>query len=205
MLHYSTVTAETLELLNKLQSIPDFNNLYLVGGTSLALQLGHRQSVDLDLFGQMDCDDYTLIKHLNQFKKVVTIKNSENIKIFLINDVKVDFVKYPYSWLVNPLEENNLKLAQKDDIVAMKLAAVTGRGAKKDFIDLYYLLKEYTLEDMLSLYKKKYPDGMDYLVLKSLLYFEDAEQEAMPKMFADITWEDVKMKLRSTVSKKINR
>ena len=74
----------------------------------------------------------------------------------------------------------------------MKLAAITGRGAKKDFIDLYFLLQEFTLAEMISLYEEKYKDGSTFMVLKSLVYFDDAENDEMPEMLKPITWQDIK-------------
>lgn len=74
----------------------------------------------------------------------------------------------------------------------MKLAAVTGRGAKKGFIDVYFLLQTYSLPELLGFYRRKYPDGNDFLVYKSLTYFEDAELESMPKMLISTDWTKVK-------------
>ena len=88
--------------------------------------------------------------------------------------------------------EDTLRLAGVEDIAAMKLAAITNRGTKKDFIDLYFLLKQYGLEELLDFYKNKYHDGSIFLVIKSLSYFDDAEEEAMPDMCVAIKWKDVK-------------
>ena len=81
----------------------------------------------------------------------------------------------------------------------MKLAAITGRGSKKDFIDLYFLLNNYKLETMLNFYDEKYFDGSRILVLKSLSYFMDAEKEIMPKMFDKVSWEEIKYRIKSEV------
>ncbi|MBN2894191.1 MAG: nucleotidyl transferase AbiEii/AbiGii toxin family protein [Bacteroidales bacterium] len=201
MLQYQTVDSSTLELLRKLQKIPDLSELRLVGGTSLALQLGHRKSIDLDLFGEINFEAYDIIPELNKIGKVTSIKRSKNINIFLIDGIKVDFVNYPYKWLEQPLIEDSLILATKKDIVAMKLAAVTGRGTKKDFIDLFFLLKEFSLSKMLDLYLEKYYDGSEFLVLKSLTYFADADNEPIPFMFEKIEWENVKEMIKQEVAK----
>ena len=164
----------------------------LAGGTSLALQLGHRRSVDLDLFGKLQTDEITLSAQLAVFEKITWLKRSSNINIFSVNGVKVDFVNYAYPWVEEKITEDGLRLAGPRDIAAMKLAAVTGRGTKKDFIDIYFLLQRYSLKEMMTFYKKKYADGSDFLVLKSLTYFEDAEQEQEPVMFTKINWQSVK-------------
>ena len=90
-------------------------------------------------------------------------------------------------------------LAGLKDIAAMKLSAVTGRGSKKDFIDICFLLKEFSLKQQLELYLNKYPQGSELMVLKSLSYFDDAEIEKQPKMFIEISWEEIKKKIKQEV------
>jgi len=85
----------------------------------------------------------------------------------------------------------------------MKLAAITGRGTKKDFIDLFFLLKEYTFVEILNFYKDKYHDGSEFLVLKSLLYFEDAERNEEPKFFKQYNWDEIKKTITTTVENHI--
>jgi len=101
MLHYETVDIGTLELLKKLQSLSIFNEMRLVGGTSLALQIGHRKSIDIDLFGNLQVEYENLIDELKTIGEVVPLKNSKNIHSLLINDIKVDIVNYEYKWLEN--------------------------------------------------------------------------------------------------------
>ncbi len=192
MLFYNTVDSKTLELLKQLQSEPILKNLRLVGGTSLALQLGHRISVDIDLFGNIEGDEHELTEVLRKFDEVKTLKNSKNIHIYLINGIKVDLVNYSYPWLQDDLTIEGIKLASREDIAAMKLAAVTGRGSKKDFFDINLLLLEFSLAQMLTFYNTKYADGSEFLVLKSLCYFDDADQEEDPVMLSAISWEEIK-------------
>ena len=137
MLHYKTIDTETLELLKKIQEIPAFSNLRLVGGTSLALQIGHRKSIDLDLFGKVEHDEFTIVDILNKLGQVTLLKKSENINIYTINGIKVDIVNYPYSWLKDIVFEDTLRLAGVEDIAAMKLAAITNRGTKKEYNNFY--------------------------------------------------------------------
>lgn len=192
MLHYETVDRDTLGLLKKLQEISIFSDLRLVGGTSLALQIGHRKSIDIDLFGNFDADEFEVSEKFNKLGSVSVIKKSKNIFINIIDDIKVDVVRYPYPWINMPLIIDNLTLASKEDIAAMKLAAITGRGSKKDFIDIYFLLKEFSLDEIFNFYDEKFHDGNRFLVMKSLTYFEDAERDLMPKMLFEIDWETVK-------------
>lgn len=195
MLYYQTIDSKTLELLKELQQIPEFSKLNLVGGTSLALQIGHRKSVDIDLFGKFDLDDFQFSIVLRQFKSIKLLNNSQNIKTYLINGIKVDFVNYPYPWLEDHKTTDKIRLSGISDIAAMKLAAITGRGTKKDFVDLFFLFNRFSLEQMIGFYRNKFPDGSEFMVIKSLTYFEDAENEALPVMLKKADWKDVKSKI----------
>ncbi len=192
MLSTKAVEPATLVLLKKIQSIPDFKTLRLVGGTALALQYGHRRSIDLDFFGNVDFTKLNFPHLLSGFAQVRIINNSTHIKEYFIDGIKVDFVNTPYKWIRPAITHKDFIIASPEDIAAMKLAAVTNRGSRKDFIDIYYLLQKYSLADMLSFYQEKYPDGSKFLVLKSLVYFEDADSEEMPGMFEDISWAAIK-------------
>lgn len=192
MLHYETVDRATLELLKQLQSIELFQHLRLVGGTALALQEGHRKSIDLDLFGNIDVDVLEINNVLSQIGTITQIRNSKNIHIYIINGIKVDIVNYMYPWLNEVLETDGIRLAGYEDIAAMKLAAISGRGTKKDFVDIYYLLNLISLSEMIKLYQKKYADGSIFMVLKSLIYFNDAEPDIMPDMLKQLSWGEVK-------------
>jgi hypothetical protein len=192
MLHYKTVDEFTLELLKKLQSLRIFSEMRLVGGTSLALQIGHRKSIDIDLFGLLNVDFDALTDELKTIGDVIVLGNSKNIHTYLIDEIKVDIVHYEYPWLKNKIVSDEIHLAAIEDIAAMKLSAIIGRGSKKDFIDLYYILQQFDLAQLMSFYGQKFHDGSSFLVLKSLVYFEDADLEAMPWMFEDLSWEEVK-------------
>lgn len=195
MLHIEAIQEQTLGLLRGIQTLECFENLRLVGGNSLALQLGHRMSIDLDLFGKTDIHKNLLVQELKTVGDVNILSFSDAIKTFTINNIKVDIVNYDYPWIDECLVVDGIHMASMRDIALMKLSAITNRGAKKDFIDLYYLLDLFSLDDLLLLYEKKYNDGSLFLVLKSLLYFKDAENEQSPKLLIDLSWDDVKSKI----------
>lgn len=199
MLYYNTIQPKTLELLKALQKHDAFINFRLAGGTALALQIGHRTSIDIDLFGMVNLSSHNFLEILSSYGDVKPINISNSICICTVNGIKVDIVNYKYDWIGNLIEIDGIKLAHKKDIAAMKLAAITGRGSMKDFIDLYFLLKEYSLGDILNMYDEKYPDGSKILVLKSLSYFTDAENDIMPDMFKKVTWEIIKAKIHKTI------
>ncbi len=201
MLFTNAIDSSTIVLLKKLQTLPILQDTHLVGGTALALQIGHRKSVDLDLFGRIESNQIDLTDDLRSVtESMMLIQESRNIHIYLLNQVKVDIVNYSYKWLKEPVKEEGLILAAKEDIAAMKIAAVVGRGTKKDFIDLAFLLDYYPLKDILSMYMEKYPEASMFVAMKSLTYFRDAETDAMPDMLVPVSWKACKDKLISAVN-----
>ena len=201
MLQYKTIEPGTLQLLKSLQALPLLQGLRLVGGTALALQLGHRKSVDLDMFGDFSAEGIEIRDTLEEQFSVSVIKESKNIKIYQVDGIKVDLVNYSrYPWIDNPIEEDGITLAGIKDIAAMKVAAIIGRGTKKDFIDMNRLLQIYSLKEILDMYMQKYPDGSLFIAMKSLSYFEDAESDPMPFMFDEIDWGVVKASIREAIA-----
>jgi predicted nucleotidyltransferase component of viral defense system len=201
VLYLNTVSDKLHRLLIAIQS--DFPDVRLVGGTALALQYGHRESIDLDFFGDVEEESQTIVEKLSKYGKVQTIKASKNIKVFIVDGIKVDFVNYNYPWIDQPIVQQGLTLASDKEIAAMKIAAITGRGSKKDFIDLYFLLDNYSLGEILNLYQLKYQDASIFLALKSLSFFEDADMQPNPKMFSNINWEAIKDRIRLVVNEYI--
>ncbi len=200
MLHYSTIDSKTLELLKELQHISFFKQMRLVGGTALALQIGHRVSVDIDLFGNLTADEYEISERLNAFKSNNVVKKTKNISINIIEGVKVDIVNYPYPWIDEPFLKDGIVMASQKDIAAMKLAAIAGRGTKKDFIDIFFLMQKFSMGEILSFYEEKYSDGNIFLVLKSILYFDDADSEQTPKMLKEVEWKKIKTSITNEVN-----
>ncbi|MHB8260642.1 MAG: nucleotidyl transferase AbiEii/AbiGii toxin family protein [Bacteroidia bacterium] len=192
MLHKQTVTEETFSLLRFVQEQPSFKEVRLVGGTALALQYGHRRSIDLDFFGATDSSVDEIVEELKPIGVITILKNAKSIKVLTVNGIKVDFVNYAYPWLDEVVLEDGLRMASAKDIAAMKIAAITGRGSKKDFFDLDLLLNHFPLEEIMDFFSKKYADGSIYLALKSLVYFDDADQEPSPYLFTDRSWDLVK-------------
>ena len=201
MLHYKSVSAELLELLEFIMNQREFDEFKLVGGTSLALQMGHRISIDIDLFGASEIDEDLFLEVLKKFGTVQVIKKSKNILICSVNGIKVDFVNYQYRLLESPLLEENIRLVKKKDIAAMKVNAIAGRGSIKDFIDVYFLLNEFSINEMIGFYLQKYPDGSEFMVRKSLTYFDDADNEEAPIMFQSITWKEIKKTILLNIDK----
>ena len=202
MLSFRTIEPHTLELLKHLMGVPYLKECRLVGGTALALQYGHRSSVDLDVFGDVPDDDQALLDILENFGKIHGQKTTKYIKSFVVDNIKVDFVNYSrYPWIDEVVSEEGLRLASPKDIAAMKTYAIQNRGSKKDFIDLYFLLQHFTLEEILGFYSQKYPNYSMFRTRMALTYFEDAEGQECPKMWVDVDWETVKESIAQTVRK----
>ncbi len=201
MLHLETISPDTLTLLKEIQALDEFKDTRLVGGTALALQLGHRKSIDLDFFGKFETSLEELTAILSEFSTVTPVSSSRMMRFLVVNGIKVDIVSYPYDWIDSPVRAEGVALADVKDIAAMKLSAITNRGTKKDFIDYYFLLKQHPLEELIELYRKKYRDAQLFTAIKSLSYFEDAESDPMPDMIVPVDWGDVKSTIRKEVAR----
>lgn len=200
MLYLETVESSTLELLKKLQRLPVLEQTRLVGGTALALQLGHRKSIDLDFFGTVDCEAEYLRESIAGIASLTILKESPHIHIYIVDGIKVDIVNYKYPWLDDVVLEQGLRLASVSDIAAMKITAIIGRGTKKDFIDIAFLLHHFSLEEILHFDAAKYNDSSVFMAMKSLAYFDDAEADPMPDMFVNQSWQQVKAYILSKIS-----
>lgn len=201
MLCFETIAPETRDLLVAIQSLPELSETRLVGGTALALQFGHRISVDLDIFGKWDysINLFDLFSKIGTVEKVNATPNGR-MAFFYINGIKVDCVSYDqYPWISPPIEENGIRLANVKDIGAMKINAIVNRGTRKDFIDLDCLLETYSLNEIFAWYHAKYPEANSALAVRSLSYFEDAESMPLPRMLIPFEWELAKKRIAIAV------
>jgi len=191
---------DILEFLANQSFLKDF---YLVGGTSLALQIGHRLSVDLDFF-TADRKNINDIENELLFIDGIKVNAKNNYSLFLdYKGVKVDVLNYPYKFISEPIRYNGISLCNKEDICAMKLKTAMNRGAKKDFYDIYFLLQEFSLTTMFELFEKKYSNIEPNAIIRSLTYFEDAELSETPVLLKQksITWGKVKETIISETRK----
>jgi hypothetical protein len=178
----------------------------LVGGTNLALRLGHRLSIDLDLFTNEPFEPEFVYRVLeSKFEGTVMASQSDQMLFLFIGDLKIDIVQLPYPWLQPYEEEEGIRLASLPDIAAMKLSAVARRGVKKDFWDIAALLDHYSLEDMIEFYKEKYTSRDIFHLLRSLVYFTDAETQKDPEPIIKTTWAKVKNKVSVAVRQYVDR
>ncbi|MBN1415504.1 MAG: nucleotidyl transferase AbiEii/AbiGii toxin family protein [Bacteroidales bacterium] len=200
-LHLDILPEEQLKLFETLSVRSFIKDFYLAGGTCLALQIGHRQSIDFDFFIPDDFNTSAVIARLTQAGNYERENEEKNTINGRLNQVRISFFGYKYRIIDSFKIFNNIRLAGMKDIAAMKLEAIAGRGSKKDFIDLFFLLKEFTLKEIFTFHTEKYGTGLSnhYHHLKSLVYFTDAEAEVMPVLIHPLDWEDVKEKIISVV------
>jgi hypothetical protein len=201
MLQTETVEPDTLGLLKRLSRETALAHFVLVGGTALALQIGHRKSIDLDFFCPEPFDAHKLLSNLQDKYEIIAINIDDNTLIAEVNGVKVDFIRFRYPFKKPYLIEDGITLLDINDIAPMKIDAITGRGHKKDFFDLYFLLKHFSLADILDKYKTMFGHSIIFHVLKSLTYFDDAELNPNPlTMDKSISWPIIKKKIVEEVN-----
>ena len=197
MLQHSAVYPGTLALLKKLMELPSLRSMNLVGGTALALQLGHRISIDLDLFGEELPDRDQFLAEINE--EANPLSNQDYFFAFEVRGVKVDVLRFPYPLIRPVIETEGMRMASLEDIAAMKIIAVANRGSKKDFFDIAVLLQHFSMSEMLEFHREKTKKDLPFYVLKSLCFFEDAEHDFDPEMMIDLSWEEVKSVIRKAV------
>ncbi len=178
MLQKETIKDNTLELLKKLQREEILSTTRLVGGTALALQIGHRISVDLDLFSKEPLD-------INAIEQILTHKFNFSAHFISkgsvrgeIDGIKIDILHHPYEWIDEPVCEEDIIMASLQDITAMKLNTIIHNGTRpKDFLDVAYLSQYFSYDDMRSLLVQKYPEYDPILLDRCINYFDDIETD----------------------------
>lgn len=177
-MHQEAITLKAKKVFDKFRYFPDF---YLAGGTGLALQLGHRISVDFDFFWKENIPKELLSKIKKIFKdyKIEIIANHPEQLTITIEEVNISFIKYPFPVISKFINYKGIKILSVLEIIAMKAYALGRRATLKDYVDLYFVIKEKiaTLKDILRLAKKKYGKEFDpRLFLEQLIYLKDVEE-----------------------------
>ncbi|MCF6367010.1 MAG: nucleotidyl transferase AbiEii/AbiGii toxin family protein [Bacteroidales bacterium] len=202
MLYKNTIESNTLELLIELQKEETLKNFHLVGGTALALQLGHRRSIDLDFFSQEGFALNEMLEFLEEKYEFRLNYSSKNTLKGSIKGIKIDILTHKYALVNPPIFTENINLLSVEDIAAMKLNAITGNGTRsKDVIDVYFILKQFSIKDILSFYAIKYNSRNNLHVIKSLNYFEEINISDWPEMILEKELELTKVK--NTIQKQI--
>lgn len=204
MLYTKTIEPNTFSLLEELIQLPIFNHFGLVRGTALSLLYGHRMSDDLDIFSTKPCENNILIEGLKKAfgSRFVVEEKPPRFGIFcFIDNIKVDIVRHPHP-LIKPLViKEAIRMFSIEDIIAMKVQAVLGRGKKKDFWDIAELLNHFSVDDFVRFHQDKYSSqNILITVPQAISYFFDAEESEDPISLKKQTWESVK----KVISKKVS-
>ena len=201
MLYKEILEGKTLELLKVLMRDDYLRDFNLVGGTALSLYLGHRKSIDLDLFTKEEFDVQELRKHLvetygfeERFLHKQTLKGT-------IDGVFIDCIRYDYPSLLPANYFDNIRITSIPDLLAMKIAAITDNGEReKDFVDIAFFSKRYSLSEILDFYQAKYTGVSNVTATKALLYFNDIKRDEPLKLCSgEYSWESIEKRLKKMV------
>lgn len=188
----ASATAACFRQLSHCEWLQDF---YLAGGTAVALWLGHRESIDLDFFSAQNINTLRLRQQLSSCGTFLLDEESAGTLHGTLDGVKVSFLEYPYPLLQPHANYDGINIADLQDLACMKLEAIASRGKKRDFIDVHALTQRgNSLQIMVSWFEQKY-QGLQYNLahlIKSLVYFQDAENDPMPVMRQPADWSQVK-------------
>jgi len=199
--HFDAMPKKTIKVFKYLsrQKWLDNSGWYLAGGTALALQVGYRQSVDLDFFTESKSgkiDNTKILEYLKSSGEWFTDVDSEGTIYGELQKAKISFIAYPFFSPAQPfVRYGTINILNKEDIAVMKVVAISQRGRKRDFFDLYYCANNILpLEEIMIRLKIQYPSvAHDYYhILKSLIYFADAESDPEPNLLIDLDWKTVK-------------
>ena len=200
------LTPEGWLVFQSLNLQPITRDFYLAGGTALALHLGHRISVDFDFFSATNKLTLSERVHLlnalrDRNADLTVLVDKDGTLTVRWQGVNVSFFDYPYPLLEALIAVDGIPVASPTDIAAMKLAAILGRGSKKDVIDLYFLMQQQPLQYWLDQAVRKFKETRDFraLALRALIYFEDAEPEPMPQMIRSVEWDALKKHFQQEV------
>ncbi|TAL50562.1 MAG: hypothetical protein EPN92_01575 [Chitinophagaceae bacterium] len=202
MLQQNAVPPFTLDLLKNISALSELESFGLGGGTSLALRMGHRVSVDLDFFTNKSFNTSELFQLITKkFQSAELLFEKNQTIMFSINDIKIDFVLYPFTWSESFETIEGIRFLSIRDIIPMKLQAISNRNAKKDYWDIATLFNRYSLDEMLKIFNLKFPQIDTGFIIHSLTDFEKADTELNPDTFDNISWNEIKSLLVSEVRK----
>lgn len=197
MLHLNTIDPDTHDTLLSLSSKDYLSNFSRVGGTNLSLRFGHRKSIDIDFFSTSLFQPLQIEELLSLDFTDYTYRGNNKYMLFCnIGPVKTDIVHHPFA-LLEPLEIiENIRMFSAQDVAAMKLFAVCKRGTRKDFYDIWELLKHFSKKELMNLFVKKYGEDKLIFLEKSILYFDDADESEQPEILVkNLSWERVKREI----------
>lgn len=211
-MYWNIFDKDRYELLKKISEVVSIDDYYMIGGTALSLQLGLRESYDFDFCVKSQFNNEILLNELRNIGNVEVIQNQKGTLDVILNGVQISFFYYPNKVIkdfVRTEEMPKLRIASILDIAIMKVVAIGGRGAKKDFFDLYNIIEKcnITVDELVNGLMQKCGDNINYVnIIMGLSYFEDAEDEILPNTFVEYNWENIKkffIKLQKEIENKL--
>ena len=200
MLYTETVEPGTLELIKEFSADPILKDFHLVGGTALALQMGHRKSVDIDFFSDKPFNAKAIASYLAEKYHAENLRSLSNGVWSDINKVKVDMMSHQYSWLKSPQTIEGVRIVSTEDIAAMKVNVIHGKGTRlKDFVDMYFLLEKFSLNKILDFYQQKYPDTNRGMAKYSLNYTGNIKKDIVEYTDEPLTTRQVNARMKQAV------
>lgn len=194
-------------LLERLTFFHPFG-FYMAGGTALALQLGHRTSLDFDFYSKEKLESEKFAMHLRQLLPSTKISHqTDDTFLAIASGVNISVFYYPYQLLRDFVDFSPVQLASLEDIAAMKIVAIVQRARQRDFLDLYYLIERLGMAEVVTSAYKKYPwyEENNQIVLTALTYFEEANKDdeagGITVFDKNLQWKNVKEKIRHEVKK----
>lgn len=203
MLHTETLPGTTLQLLTTLEKNEILSAFSLAGGTAIALYLGHRRSIDLDFFSPYPFDVEKLKTALESTYHFRTDFMAKNTLKGGIGNVKMDCITHAYPVLAPYHTEDGIRLYGIDDLIAMKLSAISDNGTRlKDFIDIAFLSTRFSFLNMLKFYERKYSDSNIIRPMKALTYFDDIDfGESIVMLQGNYRWKNIERRLTEMAQK----
>ncbi len=195
------IAPETFQLIIELQSLPSLKDFFLVGGTALALQLGHRNSIDIDLFTPTPFTVELIVESIQESHLITITLSRTNTVLAVVNNIKTDFTRHAYPLIKPPITEEGITFLGMEDIAAMKLHAIVQSSKRlKNFIDIYFILEHLTMAEIVEFYETKYTFSNAIVALKALNCLDDIDEEMdPPKMINPISIPEIKTRIQSAI------
>ncbi len=196
-IHWEAITPQLHKVLSTTGLASFSRRFYLAGGTALALQIGHRRSIDLDFFSDTDevleRTRQEIIRYLSK-NPLQILENTDGNLLLNIEEIRIGFFSYGYRLIRPVFEIEAVKIASIQDIGLMKLDAIISRGSRKDFYDLYFISQQFPMDELFNLGKVKYPMVRDFamMALEHMVLFDNADRDFQPDLLIDVPWDTVK-------------
>jgi hypothetical protein len=203
-MHPKVLSADGWAVVKKLASAGLLEGWILAGGTGLALQFGHRRSEDLDFFREGPVDSQAILADLSRLGSLAVQSRTAGTLHATMDGIRLSFLETQAPFLFPRTAYRGLMIADPRDIAIMKVVAIGGRGSRKDFVDLYFYLRSGgAVDSLMELVRRRFTnvDYNEHHLLKSLIYFDDAQTEPMPRLLRRVSWSQIKKSIQAEVKR----